>query len=463
MFLLKIFFLFLTKFSLYYSTLLFTNIHFRHGIRTAVYRMHKKSIDLFGKEWHNIGELTPPGIRQLYLTGVKHYYRYEKFLSNFCQPNEISAFSTNITRTIQSANVYLSGLCSFSKNKKLNFYQNEKSMPPGNISEKLKNFKNNLNFSSIPNGISTIPVKIKTRNEHFFLLHDPFFISGCKAIDPIHKNIAKNNVTKNIINNFKNKFNEKLKKITGEELEGLRSILRICDHLNSGLYNYDISEYEILNKNGINIDNLVNECHEITKYYFSNIQGGLKKVVYMANSPLFKQLIDWMDKRINLDKKNKTFIIKRDSPKYTLWSGHDSSVSTVMKFMENIFNTKFIVPIFGTTLIFELHKNNKNSYYINYFVNDELLLEVEYNEFKNKVLEVLWSDAEINEFCQFDIITRNVFKDVVNKYKMGIVIVGVILLISLIMNIIFYFKVKKIEIKVKNKGEEGIELKENII
>ena len=461
--LLRIFFIFIIKFSLNYSTLLFTNIHFRHGIRTAVYKIRSKSTDLFGKKWNNIGELTSPGIRQLYLTGVKHYYRYEKFLSNICQPNIISVFSTNISRTIQSANAYLAGLCAFTKNEKLNLYQSEKSMPPGNISEKLKNFSESLNFSSVPNGISTIPVKVLTKNDHFFLLHDPYFISGCKAIDPIHKKIARNNETKNIFNNFKNKFNEKLKKITGEELKRFRSILRLCDHLTSGLYNYDITEYELLAKNDIKIGNLVDECHEVTKYYFSYIQGGVKEIVYMANSPLFKQLINWMDSRIKLDKENKTNLIKRGAPKYTVWSGHDSSVSTVMKFMENIFNTKFITPIFGTTIIFELHKNNKSAYYIKYFVNDDLLLEVKYNEFKNKILEVLWSDVEINDFCQFDIVKRKVFRDVINKYKMIIIFVGVILLMSLLFNIIFYFKLRKMERKVKNKEEEGYELKENII
>ena len=461
--LLKIFFLFITKFHLYYSTLLFTNIHFRHGVRAAVYKMRNNSIDLFGKKWHNIGQLTPPGIRQLYLTGVKHYYRYEKFLTKICEQNEISVFSTNFSRTIQSANAYLAGFCTFSKNKKINKYQSEKSMTPGNISEKLKNFSENLNFSYIPDGISTIPVKILTKNEHFFLLHNRYDTSDCKAIDPIHKKRARNSETKIIINNFKNKFNEKLKKITGEELKSFGSILRLCDHLISGLYNYDISEYEILNKNGIKIENLVNECYEITKYYYSNIQSGIKKIVYMANSPLFRQLINWMDIRINLDKENKTNLIKKDAPKYTVWSGHDSSVSTVMKFMENIFNTEYIIPIFGTTIIFELHKNNENFYYIKYFVNDELLLEVKYNEFKNKVLKVLWSDAEIDDFCQFDIVKKKIYKDAINKYKTIIIVVGIILLMSLIFNMMSYFKLKKIKIRVKNSEEEGYELKENII
>ena len=65
------------------------------------------------------------------------------------------------------------------------------------------------------------------------------------------------------------------------------------------------------------------------------------------------------------------------APRYTIWSGHDSSISTFEMFMKYTFNTKWIFPSFASTILFELYKiEDKNIYEIKYFVNDELLLLV---------------------------------------------------------------------------------------
>ena len=109
----------------------------------------------------------------------------------------------------------------------------------------------------------------------------------------------------------------------------------------------------------------------------------------MSQSPPMKKLIKWMDQRIELDKNDQRDKIVSGSPKFTIWSGHDSSIATFEMFMKNIFNTKFIFPSFCSTILFELHKNEeKNIYEIKYFVNDELLLTINYNDFKMKVLEI---------------------------------------------------------------------------
>ena len=69
----------------------------------------------------------------------------------------------------------------------------------------------------------------------------------------------------------------------------------------------------------------------------------------MSQTPPVKKLLDWMDKRIELDIKGETDQVKPGYPKYTIWSGHDSSVSTIQMFMKNIFGTKWAFPSFSSS------------------------------------------------------------------------------------------------------------------
>ena len=81
----------------------------------------------------------------------------------------------------------------------------------------------------------------------------------------------------------------------------------------------------------------------------------------MSQSPPMKKLIKWMDQRIELDKNGQSDKIVSGSPKITIWSGHDSTISTFEMFMKHVFGTKFIFPSFCSTILFELHKNEENS------------------------------------------------------------------------------------------------------
>ena len=208
-------FLFL-KISLFFnfisSKILFTNIHFRHGARTSVMNIDKEGYDFLGKKWDNVGELTPLGMRQLYLMGINHRERYKYFLSEDYNSKEILVYSTKMNRTIQSGNCYLSGLFSNIKPPKIKKEQILKSYPPGEISDKMKEISEKLNDSAIPEGIQTIPIKNFDKRDHFFLLHDLSYVSDCLSIDEIQEKNIKSNKTALLINEFINKFGEKIQR-----------------------------------------------------------------------------------------------------------------------------------------------------------------------------------------------------------------------------------------------------------
>ena len=440
-----------------YSKILFTNIHFRHGARSSVMKIDKQGFDFLGKKWENVGELTALGMRQLYMNGIKHRERYKNFLSEEYNSKEILIYSTKINRTIQSANCYLSGLFSNIKSPKITQKQEMKSFPPGNITNKMKEISKNLNYYSIPEGIQTIPIKIFDINEHFFLLHDLSYISGCITIDEYQEKYMKSNKTLKLINEFKYNFGQKIGKFfmdlkNKEFVFNFNYINSFCDHLMSN--NFEFTNLSILEDYDLNIEELDNFCQKIIIYNLEEIECGNKDIVFMSLSPTMRQLLTWMDNRIKLDKEGKTEQIIGGSPKYTIWSAHDSSLSANEMFFKYVFGTKFINPIVGSSVIIELHKNDtnkNNSYYIQYFVNDELLLKIDYNLFKENISRLFWSEEEINKFCKFSDFSE--YKSILNNYKICIFVTVIFLLISIYLNCKLIFKLKKLNKKSNNEYE----------
>ena len=145
------------------------------------------------------------------------------------------------------------------------------------------------------------------------------------------------------------------------------------------------------------------------------------------------------------------------SPKYTVWSAHDSSLAANEMFFKYVFGTKFIYPVVSSTIVIELHKNDSesnNTYYIKYFFNDELFLEIDYDLFKTNALKYIWSENDINKFCKFYNISE--YKSKVNTYQICLLITFLLLLISLYVNSKLFFKMKKLN----EKNNKEYELKE---
>ena len=110
----------------------------------------------------------------------------------------------------------------------------------------------------------------------------------------------------------------------------------------------------------------------------------------MAASPQMKDLINYMDDIINN---------KDKAPKMIINAGHDDTMNCLLYFMQYAFNIPIEFIPFSATIYFELHKTEANDYYVEYIFDGKTLLTKDYNSFKNKVLEKIWSEEEINNFC----------------------------------------------------------------
>ena len=441
------FFIFLTLIVLINSKLLFVNVHFRHGARGSLLLLDKEGNDLLGNKWKKRGMLSPKGKRQSFLNGVKHRERYSNFLKEEYIEDEIKAYSTDSYRAISSLECYLNGLYD-NINLNENIINDEYTVyPPGNITENMKNKVNEFGIYAIPKDNHIIPINIFQKSEHSFVLHEPGKISDCQSINKIRQKLISQNNNKEIIKEFNNKYLQKLKNfykannITINFDFTPEKINLLCDTFYSDITdNRDMTNLE---KEGISLEEINIFCNNILSIAQKEIVAGNKDIVMMSQTPPIKKLIKWMDERIELDKKGETDAIIGGSPKYTIWSGHDSSISTIQMFMNIIFGTKWSFPIFASTVIFELHKNEKNDYEIRYYVNDEMLLKIDYYKFKNKIYENLWSQEEIDNFCQFSIVNVEKMNVIIKKYTLIIITFGLILFISIFLNIRNFFKSKE--------------------
>jgi hypothetical protein len=444
------------------SKLLFVNEQFRHGARSSVMDIHPPNFtDYFNIKWEKTGELTNNGIRMIYILGVKDRIKYKNFISNEYNLNEIQFYSSNLNRTIQSAYAHIQGLFFNSSTEKLkNKIQIENAFPPNKKTKEIIYETEKLKFNSLPEKITIAPVHLFDKKDHIFLLHELDEISDCNVIKEKRKKILNSSekIKKKSIE-FLLKYNESLNKMYYEN--GMNKSKKFdfyfidvfCDHYISD--RYDNKNLNFLEKFGFNLNELEFSCKDVLSFVLENYVFGEDEILFMSQTPIFKQILKNMEKIIYLDNNNNQINV----PKYVVYSTHDSSLAGIELFMRKIFGTEYINPDFGCNLYFELHKkdnNNENIYYVNYIVNDNNLLTVDFKEFKSKIENVLWSENDIQKYCKFSIVDKSYV-----KYQNKLIINCVILSFVYIISLFYMIKIIKNKKNNNNKNNNNNNNKEN--
>ena len=153
-----------------------------------------------------------------------------------------------------------------------------------------------------------------------------------------------------------------------------------------------------LNMTKIDKDDFYKTCKKIYEYWLFHIFCD-KKTCVMESSNLMQDLLEYMDNKIN----NKT-----NELKMVIDLGHDVTVAPMQLFMYKAFDVDYTACFFGCNLYFELYKTinkaKKENYYVRYYVDDDLRLNIYYQEFKKKVKDYIWSQDDKDEFCYGNII-----------------------------------------------------------
>ena len=126
------------------SEIIFVFEHFRHGARGPGFGLInpvevRELTDMYGIVWDNNGELTDIGMRMEYILGVRNRYKYKKLLSELFDPKELLVFSTDMSRTVMSAQAQLQGMFPPFTGVGIKEREKTQAVPPNPITPKLKN------------------------------------------------------------------------------------------------------------------------------------------------------------------------------------------------------------------------------------------------------------------------------------------------------------------------------------
>ena len=435
--------------------LLFVWEHFRNGARNPYTQINKTTwIDFIGVQWKNEGELNSLGLRSHYLLGTATKNKYDKFLSKSFDINEIFIISTNVNRTIMSAMSNLQGIYKNYTTPNLTINQINNAKIKGlnesyerKINEKIEELEN----SYIKNGISIMPIHIFSRVGLQFNLNDEDYCPGIIKF----KNESKNQeAVKKIVYDFQKKTNDtygpyifNFMNISSETnpdyLYKDNNLYYICDSFIADYFSG--RDMPHINNTDIDMDNFYHHClnYSIIDSYYISYGLPPTNLSYLTVSPIFRTIFNYMDRRIKLFKENNTDKIDPSSPKFVIYSGHDSTMAGIDVFLKAEFDIQYEHPEYTNSQLFELWYN-KSGYFVKYLYNQKEKAIFQLNEFREKINKKILPEDEIEEICRMNDDIKIIIIEKENIYKKIFVIIIIIVVISLALLIsVFILKRKE--------------------
>lgn len=409
------------------SEVIFVYEHCRHGARGPLIKFMSKLLDnktIFYDEFNipwfiDDEDLTIKGKMQHYILGIRNRYKYSKLL-NFAKynPNELLIHSTNYRRSNQSTYYQLLGMfnpiISQSKYNYNNYMEKKISQfyyPPNYFIWKKTLNNNNINKNIIKEAEISIGLLLENNNNtnifldnnkkkndfvyEQFLENRTFYVKNkCKNYKKYMEYNYNEKYKELIIENFEKKYNGKLSEYFGYKKEDLYPIQNSISKVDNYIVNYHEErnmEY-FFNFTKIDKDEFYETCIKIYKWWLYNISCD-KIIGSIESSKLMEDLIEYMDNKIN----------EKNEIKMVIDFAHDVTVGSIEILMHQAFNVDYEVCEFACNIFFELHKingkNEKNEFFVEYYIDDDLKLNISYGLFKNKILELIWTDKEKDDFC----------------------------------------------------------------
>ena len=408
-----IFFLF--NFHFVNSEIIFVYENCRHGVRGPLIKFKSSNLDnntLYYDEFNIFWEggkedLTLKGKIQMYILGIRNRYYYPNLI-NYTKYNsdEILVHVSRSIRVKKSAYYHLLGMFNpiITKNNTniITNISNKFYYPPNyNIWQKISN---NIDMNIINEAELSIKYLLEDNNANKFFENDKnhytyhqysknrtFYVKNkCKNYDKYMEHNYKNKYKKLIQDNLEKKYGNIFKTYfkydKSDYLYNIRNSSTLID-------NYIVNYYEEKNlsdffyKTKIDKEEFYKTSLLIYEWWLYNIVAD-DKICMIESSKIMKDLIEYFENKIN--NKNKINIV--------IDLGHDITVGSMQNFMHQVFGVEYYNCQFACNLFFELHKD-KDKYYIKYFIDEKLMLNINYEIFKKKVIEKIWSQKDIDNFC----------------------------------------------------------------
>ena len=409
----------------------FALTHFRHGINSPLF-LNKENKDIFGNEWKDgPGELTLNGVKQHYLIGLRNKNRYRHLLNYEYKSKEILVYSTNLNRTIMSAQAQLLGMYN-QIHYDFQIIKGENKIPYD-----LSKITYNENFNYYPVPINTYEEKRINNKIKMIKVLDYVWPRKCKKnLDKINKNLNNETLIKSIVTKIiDNYFNESMK--TKSLKQNYRNVNIFCEAIISNYY-----EKKTIEKFKDNLETVEKVCEEfeylkrrdIEQNYYAKDSGTI------TMSLLIDNILYWMKYRIKYKTLNET----AGYPKYVMYSGHDTTLIAMQRFLKDSLNIEFSYTPFASSQFFELRKNNDDKFFVEIYYDNTRVYREEFKNFEEKVKKVLHPQLNVISYCE------GVSYDV----KISIILLCLFIVLSALCSYLAYLFMQKL--KKFNNSNQGV-------
>ena len=434
--------------------LIFVYEHVRHGARgpsSSYDSIFYDGRDEYNVNWTYDGELSAIGKRQHYFLGVRNRIKYQGLINfDHYNPMEILIHATDYNRTHQSINSELLGMFGNTREKELTKEELERFQMI-NLNNMGK--KNNDLLQSVENELKEIGNQVNKNSIPIFNIRSfpskrIFLVDHCTKLNQYRDEHVGPKV-RALMDEFEHKYAYAFKEFINNTsyFKDYNKMKSITDHF---ICDYDNKkDLSILENKGVILKDFLNFSKTfygtfIFDWFIDNYTSGLEE------THLMQDLLGYMDRRI--EHLNETTY---KAPKMVMDCGHDTTVGPIARYMSSAFNIEYHrFCEFACNVYYELYKDG-NEFFVDYYLDDEKLISnMNYKEFKEKMKSKFWNDTYADEFCgkKEDTILKK------NKVETsGIVYLGAsIIFISLFIifassAFIFFLRMKKLEIKIKEK------------
>ena len=464
--------------------LIFAELHIRHGARAPnSLDVNGTGKDMFGIKWTAPGELTPMGKRMQYLLGLRNRQRYiidkKDFISEVYDPHEISVYSSDINRTLQSAVSHIQGFYPvfLHNGEKLEPEQCDKAIPPLDISNitEIEEQKRILNDSALPYYMNIVPI-------HFVFFRNTTYNCSLKLRDIFLNNLNNSISLKEIVAEFNEKYYEQLKdifplKVVNDSLN-FTFMVGFCDCFIAD-YREGKNLSVFLETSKMLEEDILEICDRIMTINFRDIyylEDKKNESILFQNSLVLRDMINFMKRRVDddikldLSKKNLSDFSK---PKLVIMTGHESTLSAQETYFLRFFDLglkAYNYPYYASQLTYEIiredvddnmrSKLKYSNYTLKYYFNDDIIMSIPFDQFVEKVEKSIWSLEDIYNFCYGEnaTIIENIKNNSLNTNIIIIMFMGIIIFVLVIVIIFLIVKLIHKDNISKNSDSKGNQL-----
>ena len=353
-------------------------------------------------------KISPSSMRSLYLLGVYIKEKYKNIINPKINSKNLFIFSKELDIHVLSAQSQLLGMFPLEEGILLNQIEIDLAFPQTAIPLEAQEEINGLGRLSVPKSIKPFALRYFSDEErqHLLSINDE-----CPRLTKIKENNFEEEFFKKEMKEFNNKHGKELLslfKISNNTLiEDYNYLSKLILHFISYYKNKIYLEEQNYDMNKLNL--LYQDCIAFNNKSFLYVEA-TKDISIISMTSSLKTLIKYMEERIAYDQgydENSQELKDDRTPKYVMYSNNGLSLYYLQIFLNEAFNIPIRYPDFASNQFIELHRKDglpykdltENDYHVEYYFNGDLLLKVDFIEFKRKISKLEWSSREINNFC----------------------------------------------------------------